>query len=80
MRGSNPPQNRGNMDTLDFLKRVLPSEGVYVTTVINPDARRQGYFTDIEELAVAVIRLDETGNNTYYAISSFKEKGNRNRN
>jgi hypothetical protein len=65
------------MDTLDFLKRVLPSEGVYVTTVINPDARRQGYFTDIEELAVAVIRLDETGNNTYYAISSFKEKGNR---
>lgn len=70
------------MNTLEFLERVLPSEGIYVATVINKDAedkviKRQGYFTKIEELAIAVKRLDETGNNTYFAISSFKQKGNR---
>jgi hypothetical protein len=65
------------MDTLNFLQRVLPSEGFYVTTVINPDGRRQGFFSTVEELAKAVVELDRRGNNTYYAISSFVEKGNR---
>jgi hypothetical protein len=65
------------MDTLNFLQRVLPSEGFYVTTVINPDGRRQGFFATIEELAQAVIKLDQRGNNTYFAISSFIEKANR---
>lgn len=65
------------MDTLNFLQRVLPSEGFYVTTVINPDGRRQGFFATIEELAKAVAGLDQRGNNTYFAISAFAEKGNR---
>lgn len=65
------------MNTLDFLQRVLPEEGNYVTTVINADGRRQGYFSSVEELAAAVGKLDAHGNNTYFAISSFREKGNR---
>jgi hypothetical protein len=65
------------MNTLEFLQRVLPSEGIYVATVINEDSKRQGYFTSVEDLAIAVKRLDETDNNTYFAISSFKEKGSR---
>jgi hypothetical protein len=65
------------MNTLDFLQRVLPEEGNYVTTVINADGRRQGYFSSVEELADAVGKLDAHGNNTYFAISSFREKGNR---
>jgi len=65
------------MDTLNFLQRVLPSEGFYVTTVINPDGRRQGFFSTVEELAKAVTGLDQRGNNTYFAISAFVEKGNR---
>lgn len=65
------------MDTLSFLQRVLPSAGFYVTTVINPDGRRQGFFATIEELAKAVVGLDQRGNNTYFAISAFTEKGNR---
>lgn len=65
------------MDTLNFLQRVLPSAGFYVTTVINPDGRRQGFFATVEELAKAVTGLDQRGNNTYFAISAFAEKGNR---
>lgn len=65
------------MDTLNFLQRVLPSAGIYVTTVINTDGRRQGYFETVEELASAVTKLDEAGNNTYYAIAAYKQKGNR---
>ena len=65
------------MDTLNFLQRVLPSAGFYVTTVINPDGRRQGFFSTVDELAKAVIELDRRGNNTYFAISAFVEKGNR---
>jgi hypothetical protein len=65
------------MDTLSFLQRVLPSAGFYVTTVINPDGRRQGFFATVEELAKAVVRLDQTGNNTYFAISSYETKASR---
>lgn len=65
------------MDTLNFLQRVLPSEGYFVTTTINPDGTRQGFFSTVEELAKAVTGLDQRGNNTYFAISSYAEKGKR---
>lgn len=68
------------MNTLDFLQRVLPSAGFYVTTVINPDGRRQGFFHTVEELANAITGLDQRGNNTYFAVSAFIEKGNRKQN
>lgn len=65
------------MDTLNFLQRVLPSTGFYVTTVINPDGNRQGFFSTVEELAKSVVSSDQRGNNTYYAVSAFVEKGSR---
>jgi len=66
------------MDTLNFLQRVLPTEGFYVTTVINAgQPPRQGFFSSVDDLAKAVVASDQRGNNTYYAISSFIEKGNR---
>jgi hypothetical protein len=66
------------MDTLNFLQRVLPSAGIYVTAIINNDgSRRQGYFETVEELAKAVEQLDQANNNTYFAIASFMQKGNR---
>ena len=65
------------MNTLEFLQRVLPNQGFYVTTVINKDGRRQGFFDSIDELANVCDRLDKTNNNTYFAISSFNAKGNR---
>jgi hypothetical protein len=65
------------MDTLNFLQRVLPSTGFYVTTVINPDGRRQGFFSTVEDLAKALVGLDQRGSNTYFALSAFVEKGSR---
>jgi hypothetical protein len=66
------------MNTLNFLQRVLPSEGIYVATTIEKDGRtQQGYFSTVEDLATAVAHLSERGKNTYYAISAFAEKGSR---
>lgn len=65
------------MNTLNFLQRVLPSEGFFVTTVINADGNRQGFFSSVDDLAKAVLGLDQRGNNTYFAISAFTEKGSR---
>lgn len=65
------------MNTLEFFQRVLPSEGFYVSTVINPDGTKQGFFTSVDELAKATIGLDHRGNNTYFALSAFTNKGNR---
>jgi hypothetical protein len=66
------------MDTLTFLQRVLPSDGFYVTTVINNDQPpRQGFFGTVDELAKAITGLDKRGDNTYYAVSTFAQKGKR---
>ncbi|MBT9177102.1 MAG: hypothetical protein DDT20_01431 [Firmicutes bacterium] len=66
------------MDTLHFLQRVLPTDGFYVTTVINAgQPPRQGFFISVDDLAKAVVASDQRGNNTYFAISSFVEKGSR---
>jgi len=46
-------------------------------TVINKDGNRQGFFDTIEGLSKVCVRSDQTKNNTYYAISAFREKGNR---
>lgn len=64
------------MDTMEFLQRVLPAEGFYVITVLNEGrGPRQGFFSSVTDLAKAVTASDERGNNTYYAISSYKDKG-----
>jgi|TARA_R110000765_G_scaffold351263_4_gene441221 hypothetical protein len=65
------------MDTLDFLRHVLPEEGMYVTTVINDGHPQQAFFGTVEELATNCRLSDKYGNNTYYAISSFKVRGSR---
>lgn len=65
------------MDTLEFLQRVLPPSGFYVALTINGDQRRQGFFATVDQLAKAVTGLNQQGLNTYYAISSFVQKGNR---
>jgi hypothetical protein len=65
------------MNTLEFLQRVLPSAGFYATLVINDNARQQGFFPSVEELAKVITGLNNRGGNTYFAISAFAEKGNR---
>ena len=65
------------MDTAEFLGRVLPDEGYYVATVINPDRRAQKFYESIDALANAVIRIDIAGSNVYYAMSSFIDTTSR---
>ena len=65
------------MNMLEFFQQILPKKGFYVTTVINSDSRNQGFFKTVDELATVCERLDKTNNNTYFAISAFKQKGNR---
>jgi hypothetical protein len=66
------------MNTLDFLQRVLPTAGFYVTTIINTgEGVRQGFFSSVEDLAKAVTASDKRGNNTYYALSAYAEKTSR---
>ena len=66
------------MDTLDFLKRVLPAEGFYCAIVINKgSAPQQAFFSSVDELATNCQRFDKAGNNTYYATSTFKTRFSR---
>ena len=62
------------MNTLDFLKRVLPSEGIYVAVLIRGKTTKQLFFQTVEELANAVQQGDAREIDAYYAISSFKER------
>lgn len=74
-----PPINGGRMDTLNFLQRVLPSEGLYCIASFedgNPKPRH-GYFDSVEKLAKVSLALNSRGQNTYYAISTFLTKEGR---
>lgn len=66
------------MDTAGFLGRVLPPQGYYFAITIPDDgAPRQRPFDNIEALANAVQALSDRGENTYYAVSSFRDVTNR---
>jgi hypothetical protein len=63
------------MDTLEFLRRVLPSEGYVVSiTINNGQVPRQGFHADIDALATSIAALSQAGNNVYYAVASFVDK------
>jgi len=67
-----------NMNSLTFLKRVLPDKGFYVSIIINEGgAPQQAFFPTVEELANYCLMADKNGNNVYYAVSSFNTKGKR---
>lgn len=69
------------MDTLDFLRRVLPSDGIYASAILIESAVptekatfRHRFTSSVEELAKNIEWLHKRGNNTFYAISTFKSK------
>jgi len=64
------------MDTLNFLQRVLPTEGWYCVASFEGDnpKPRHGYFDSVDKLAKVIVALNGRGMNTYYSISTFKEK------
>lgn len=63
------------MDTLEFLRRILPLSGTYCAFV--GDVKRNEFFDTVESLADYVIKQNKYGKNIYYAISSFKDHTKR---
>lgn len=62
------------MDTLDFLQRVLPTDGLYCAMFLQDGVARHGFFGSVEGLAEASTKLDALGLNVYYAVSTFNGK------
>jgi len=65
------------MNTLDFFRRVLPSDGYYAIATIKNGKVRHIFSSDVEELANAAVEVDRHRSDTYYAVASYKEKGVR---
>jgi hypothetical protein len=64
------------MNTLDFLRRVLPSQGPYVALAIKDKKVRQQFVDSIEDLDTVVNKISAAGLNAYYAVASFITKDN----
>lgn len=63
------------MDTLDFLQRILPSRGTYCGFTLT--GKRNRFFGDIAELVNELLVIDQRGQDTYFAISSFADSSSR---
>lgn len=65
------------MDTLAFLKAVLPSKGWYFVAIPTPGTKK-GFkhhpCESVEELAAKVMAFDKQGATVYYATASYREK------
>ena len=62
------------MDTLSFLQRVLPTDGLYCAMFLEGGKARHGFFGSVEELANASTKLDALNLQTYYAVSTFADR------
>lgn len=68
------------MDTRIFLRKILPSQGVYVLWCNNTELKRHTRtlsFEDIDELAAQATEYDDKGWDAYFALSAFKEEDTR---
>ena len=67
------------MNTIEFLRWVLPPEGVYVLfrNSLAQNRHRQAYFNSLEDLAEAADYYDSEGWDTYFAVSNYKKEGTR---
>ena len=67
------------MNTREFLRWVLPTEGVYVALQYNLTSSgvRQTYFDSVDDLAEATEYYDSMGQDVYFAMSNFRKKETR---
>lgn len=60
------------MNTLDFLRRVLPSDGYYVALAIkDKKVLLQRFVDSVESLETVVDGFSASGSNAYFAVASF---------
>ena len=67
------------MNTREFLRWVLPTEGVYVALQYNLTSSgvRQTYFDSVDDLAEAAEYYNSMGQDVYFAMSNFRKKETR---
>lgn len=67
------------MDTTEFLRRILPPQGSGVYCWLTPATHgfNQRFTDDVSKVVNGVTLCDEQHLNTYYAMASFKVRGNR---
>ena len=66
------------METKQFLRSVLPSEGSYCVLGISPDKPIiQRFYETIDSAADAALDLNKKGLNSYFALSSFQDSSSR---
>lgn len=61
------------MNTNEFLKAILPSEGIYLIAVKTDKGMRHKGFASIDEAAKCAIELDRKGLSVYHACSAYKD-------
>lgn len=68
------------MDTLDFLRAILPSAGLYVLADFRKGMKNGAYhnaFDNLEDLASAALDIDRRGVTVFHACASFAERRQR---
>ena len=55
----------------DFLKSVLPTQGVYCTVGIRAGAVRQSFHGSVDDVEAAGLALDSQGVDAYFALATF---------
>ena len=67
------------MDAKEFLEKVVSDEGLYCTFAYNMQSRKrvQKFHSTLEELIETAQDLDSKGYDSYFALSTFKEKDSR---
>jgi hypothetical protein len=66
------------MNTVDFLRRVLPTEGQYVVVAIQSgEVVGQRFYDTVEELAQSCKLASDAGMDAYHAVSSYVAAGKR---
>lgn len=61
----------------DFLNSVLPTQGAYCVVGIRGTTPKQTFHDSIEDVDAVGSGLDSQGVNAYFALASYKTKGNR---
>ena len=64
------------MNTLEFLRAILPEDGVYYTAIFKPGFHAPAHkaFTDLETMAKAIVKMDEHDWTVYHACASYRDE------
>jgi hypothetical protein len=64
------------MDTLEFLRAILPEDGVHYTAIFKPGFHAPAHkaFHSLEEMADAIVKMDAGDWTVYHACGSYKNE------